>query len=103
MSDNPVRETVTSPEASFLDEINWLSLWQASGNDWSWMLQQEIASEQITQQNDRITSSRQPSLGEILFTSVLILTVLWMQTCTDSRKSAIQEQISLPSISLEQR
>lgn len=102
MSDNFADQSATSTDPTFSEvEINWLSLWQASGNDWSWMLQSEKVTEEALQPGSKLASNRQPTCWEILFTSILVLSALWLQTCTDSEKNVKQQEVFLPAISLD--
>jgi hypothetical protein len=102
MSDNFANQPATSADPAFSEvEINWPSLWQASGNDWSWMLQSEKVTEESLPPRSKSASNRRPTCGEIFFTSILVLSVLWLQTCTDSGKTVKQPEVALPAISLD--
>lgn len=102
MSDNFADQPVTSADPTFSEvEISWPSLWQASGNDWSWMLQSEKVTEEALYPAGKPASKRQPTRWEILLTSILVLSALWLQTCRDSVKNVKQQEVVLPAISLD--
>jgi hypothetical protein len=102
MSDNPANQTNNLADSSIFDEINWFSLWQASGNDWTWMLQQEVADRRNLKPEKQTASSHQPTYREIFLTSILVLLTLWLQTCMNSRKDRTHQEVYPPAISLEQ-
>ncbi len=64
------QETVTTTDDRS-GEVNWMELWEASGNDWRWMLADD-------RESSRRSKSRGRFAGEIISTLLLLVLALFL-------------------------
>lgn len=57
--------------------INWISLWQASGNDWTWMVKKDSYTQ--TKTNKSSSSKQRIILIEIALTVALLLLARYIE------------------------
>lgn len=86
--ENPIMaEKPTPPPDS--KYINWISLWQASGNDWSWMNKQN--SSICSQSSQSRASKRTFIVIEILLTIALLLLARHIESSQNQRLNYQEE------------
>ncbi|ACK73032.1 hypothetical protein PCC7424_4671 [Gloeothece citriformis PCC 7424] len=80
MSEPNFSEKNSSGGSSF-PSINWISLWQASGNDWSWMVKQNCVSHPRSSIKRKKSVSQQKVLFiELILTVALLLLARYIES-----------------------
>ena len=89
-------------ETSFCeDEVNLLCLWYVSGNDWTWMLQEEIGNSDLvclTNPRHHKRYHRRSNQMRLLLTSSLTALVLWLYTSTRFASNFTQHHLLKPNV-----
>lgn len=70
-----------SPKGSSFGSINWISLWQATGNDWSWMVKPSgLSNARLSVQKKEALNQRKIILIEIFLTIALLLLARYVES-----------------------
>lgn len=70
-----------SPRDSSFSSINWISLWQASGNNWNWMVKQGcLSNPRSSLQKKESLSQRKIFFLEIVLTIALLLLARYIES-----------------------
>ncbi|WP_013322085.1 hypothetical protein [Gloeothece verrucosa] len=81
-----------SPGDSSFSSINWVSLWQASGNDWSWMIKQScLSSSSSSLKRKESLNQRKVIFIEIILTIALLLLARFVESYRPVMVNSAQE------------